>query len=951
MAPGLNHLLDPQTTDWVDGRSPPALGDSEDDEMAQLERTYQQSQIRAGEEVELFGKWLDECTLRRGSPAEKRARIFKLVKHYHEYYQDKANNLRERRRLNKAARGGSTHGTDMDLDEDEDRQVGDDSVELRRWETEAQTWDLLRRLLPLRHREFSPPQASAKGSKAPRSRKQYWDDFLLSDSTASERQAVLKWLQSNASTGPDIDDLVEEFQQKAERGDFITHGWLHTRTDIKQIKRMNAWPHVLDPQNPELSDFSTVTQLDPDAMTRQGRKLKPQDEFFERAIWLGCFELLRRGQSIDEIRDWCLVRTEAWRASAMSALPLSLWDDDDQPNFDPTSVVLWRRMCYALVKQGGTDDFERAVYGLLSGDITSVEKVCKTWDDFLFANYNALLRTQFDSYLIEQLASEAVASIAHSMPAFNALQYHGEAGGTVAKRLVTTLENDKRTLAEAKTVTKAVQGAILANDLDAYFFHQGQTLSSAANEREKSHLLTDFNLSLGLGKSDPAKYATLQDHDSLRIIAHILIINQALKTVDAPDHDRRGSSIFQPRLQTQEHILVSYISFLRLAGLDDMIPLYCSKLSGSRPYSILSRNLIHITDRDDQITKLNLIARLGLDIHTFLQQHPQNFLSEITDVSGTFPAKGAFKILSKDPASIRYGRILKEDFMDEPWDQIQPLDENLIRSIEWLNLDSGLLLDTCEYGIQIYKYFLKHMHLDAARTFQTRAPVVEIIRLKTGKDVVEGSDATWIEEIFADPVAHDQVPDDGGIAEFGASRARVKGAVRNMWELECLVKALDAIETVSGIAQLVRENPDNQDKNLFNELGLVVKNVKLFMKPLLKNWLLFSNEDDDDFQNIREAYLIEAIMGYVSALHFAGMSLSRDFLLECMDLAAKIAQKDSDVAQLFVKTGRMKELVEAFASCSKALAIWTVDHKKGSQTTPKKFRETGWSRELWSVKP
>lgn len=97
------------------------------------------------------------------------------------------------------------------------------------------------------------------------------------------------------------------------------------------------------------------------------------------------------------------------------------------------------------------------------------------------------------------------------------------------------------------------------------------------------------------------------------------------------------------------------------------------------------------------------------------------------------------------------------------------------------------------------------MHLDAARTFQTRAPVVEIIRLKTGKDVVEGSDATWIEEIFADPVAHDQVPDDGGIAEFGASRARVKGAVRNMWELECLVKALDAIETVSGIAQLVRE--------------------------------------------------------------------------------------------------------------------------------------------------
>lgn len=390
----------------------------------------------------------------------------------------------------------------------------------------------------------------------------------------------------------------------------------------------------------------------------------------------------------------------------MSALPLSLWDDDDQPDFDPTSVVLWRRMCYALVKQGGTDDFERAVYGLLSGDITSVEKVCKTWDDFLFANYNALLRTQFDSYLIEQSGSEAVSSIAHSMPAFNALQYHGEAGGTVAKRLVTTLENDKRTLNEAKTVEKAVQGAILANDLDAYFFNQGQTLASAASEGEKSPEQRPLNRSLGLGKSDPAKYAASKDWDSLRIIAHILIIIQALKNVDAPDNDRRGSSIFQPRLQTQEHILVSYISYLRDSGLDDMVPLYCSKLSGSRAYSVMSRNLIHITDRDDQITKLNLIARLGLDIHTFLQQHPQNFLSEITDISGTFPAKGAFKILSNETASLRYGRILKEDFMDEPWDQIQTLDENLIRSIEWLNLENGLLLDTCEYGIKIYKYFL-----------------------------------------------------------------------------------------------------------------------------------------------------------------------------------------------------------------------------------------------------
>lgn len=107
---------------------------------------------------------------------------------------------------------------------------------------------------------------------------------------------------------------------------------------------------------------------------------------------------------------------------------------------------------------------------------------------------------------------------------------------------------------------------------------------------------------------------------------------------------------------------------------------------------------------------------------------------------------------------------------------------------------------------------------------------------------------------------------------------------------------------------------------------------------------------DEDFQALREAYIPETVLAYISSLHFAGTSLSRDSLLECMDLAAVIAEKNSDVAHEFLRSGRMKELVEAFASCSKALAIWTSDNKKGSQTSSKKMRELGWSRELWSIK-
>ena len=100
---------------------------------------------------------------------------------------------------------------------------------------------------------------------------------------------------------------------------------------------------------------------------------------------------------------------------------------------------------------------------------------------------------------------------------------------------------------------------------------------------------------------------------------------------------------------------------------------------------------------------------------------------------------------------------------------------------------------------------------------------------------------------------------------------------------------------------------------------------------------------------MRAAYIPETVLAFVSCLQFVGTSLSRDYLLECMDLAASIAEKGSDAAHEFVASGRMKELVAAFASCSKALAIWTSE-KKGSQASSKKLREMGWSRELWSVK-
>jgi nuclear pore complex protein Nup107 len=791
--------------------------------MADLETTYQESSIRAGEEVDYFAAQLDRYnTDLTGSPAENRAQIFRLVDSYYTYSRKRADRLREREPRERSARGGSWQragSADMDIDETGHVDDAVSTEEARRAEEEAQTWDLLRRILPVRYRDQTASQLRNVDDAATRTRRQWWNDFLVADSVARERKIVLEWLQNSASYGPPIDEVVSELQQSAERGDILAHGWLHTRHKIKLQKSVNGYQGVLDPHDAaaaqsHLGSNTMITQLDPDAVTRQSRKLEPQDEFFERSIWLGCFEMLRRGCSMTEIRDWCSERTELWRAASIAPLPLSSPEDEEQPDFEPSSLVLWRRMCFAAARDGGTGEYDRAVYGLLAGDIASVEKVCKSWDDFLFAHYNALLRTQFDTYLVKH-GGDGATRAAEQFPSFNAVLHHSDPM-TVSKRLVASLETDPRTRKEAIRTAKALQGAIVSNEVDRHLFHQGLVLSRNANQKEKSKLIPEVSLAL-VENFNQDKYFGLGDHDGLRILAHVLIIISTLDRLSGFTKDRGA---LQARHQAQENIISAYISFLRLAHLEEMIPLYCSKLYGARVYETLSRNLIHIVDTDDRDHQLTIMRKLGLDLAQFAKVQPLIYLEDVQDLSLGCEAKGRFKILESGPATLKYGRVVRPDFFGEDSEFVDPEDDLIIRAMEWLLLVPGLFVETCTYAVRIYKYLLsmsapcsvfsplmliehtERTRLRAARAFSDRISGREIVKTKSPIPIREASEDSgpgWFEEF-----ATGDFP-----AEFleacQMGKDKLITLVRNVWELECLVRALDSMETLSSLAGLSRE--------------------------------------------------------------------------------------------------------------------------------------------------
>lgn len=678
---------------------------------------------RVGREVEKFAEVLDGYNPQRADTAEQRhGMTVELIEIYHGIARETLGRLREQheserlRSRGKAWRKmwapGLKIANDTDeLDSDYEDSPGAQSsfkttlADLERWEQEAQTWDLLARLVEVRHPAPEADKMSVEHQSAIHrysTEQELWDDFLKTDELAIERKTVLEWLKDAAQeSGEDINEMVKELHQNAERGDIIAHGWIHTKTAIKQTKRNLGSHECLDPESNDVKSIhlnssnteTLVSQLDPDVMARQGRKLQVEDQYFERAIWLGCYEMLRRGTGPDEIREWCMDRTQIWRAVSMASLPNERMKNTKDENGDnepanSASWGLWRRMCFALARQTGADEYERAVYGVLSGDVSSVEPVCRSWDDFLFTHYSALLQTQFDTYL-QNLGSRASITISMSnFGVFDAVQFHGDPK-TAVERFIESLANDPRTRKEASRPMKMIQGVLIANQFPTFIIQQGLALSKFANEKTISNTIPFEDVQL----DNLEKYIRLEDYDSLRVLTHVILVYMGLGV------DLGG---FKTRHRV-ENVICAYIQFLKLSGKEELIPLYCSQLTGNRRYATLSRSLIDITDHEQRVTQIKLMRDLGIDVQNFITSQARFLLGDHQeDPNDGYPAAEKFKLFTTLPGSEE--PFLKLDFFGEE-DKIDRVDMLLIRSLEWYLLVDGLWSELFYIGCVLYCRF------------------------------------------------------------------------------------------------------------------------------------------------------------------------------------------------------------------------------------------------------
>jgi nuclear pore complex protein Nup107 len=171
------------------------------------------------------------------------------------------------------------------------------------------------------------------------------------------------------------------------------------------------------------------------------------------------------------------------------------------------------------------------------------------------------------------------------------------------------------------------------------------------------------------------------------------------------------------------------------------------------------------------------------------------------------------------------------------------------------------------------------------------------------------------------------------------------------YELSRLVDAIEALAVWRNEEQKYITRV-TKPPNVPDRLKDAFKAVKEAMAPILRGILQRSVDlgEEEDLAFIRNHYIPEIVVAYNTVLHAAGNLITRDYLLESMQLSVTIADgtrngESNGLQEAFVKAGRMRELVESFALTSKVMLILKAEGKPWKQGKDSKGADLG----VWEI--
>lgn len=454
---------------------------------------------------------------------------------------------------------------------------------------------------------------------------------------------------------------------------------------------------------PGISGASKIVRsLDPDAESRGEGKWDLEDANYAKALHRTLFEYARSAQ-LDAAFDLARQADQPWRAASLRGAMLyhrtinglESEDDDEEDELmnggtsgsstggGNRNRLLWKAVCSKIASNPSLDQFERALYGSLSGQLSSVLAVSETWEEHLWAYINASLETRIDLSFEQEADKEAswwgpsgggTIKVVELKGATSVGQASQEKPSSVKVELRDVFEKLKNTEKgvvhlEASNPYHIVQEAVILDGVSDLLIHVESRL-------------TEMKVSI-----EPRKYAHL-----VRFFSHLILY---LRLLERPLPSATCNSILR-----------HYVEVLEVAGEDELVAMYASSLeaqSAEESYAHFLKSLNLDTPTADRRSALLRAEEHALDMAAVARLVVRSIFAESVEALETRQG------WTVDPI----GALSQE---------LTETEARLIWAVDWLTFDGSTAADAIFQTNALMRAFLSRGRIHAARTLIYNLP-------------------------------------------------------------------------------------------------------------------------------------------------------------------------------------------------------------------------------------
>lgn len=439
------------------------------------------------------------------------------------------------------------------------------------------------------------------------SEEQLIGNFYLSNGEIRRMQLVTDWLEAN-----EANDL--DYKDEEDKVEFYSEGPTAWESTFHAMRaKYNIDISQLDiTMNPN-AGLELCSAMDPDAPIRTKRSLAHADKEVEIRLFKHLFRFVRAGK-LDEGQELAQRVGYYWLSASLDG-----WLPHSDPNLDDESLGtvaihqpfeirpvsgnkkrnIWKKICFESSRISGLSSFEKAILGVLGGNLKSVLPVCDSWSDQLWARLRCSIDIKIERGLKSRIPQE-------NRPTSDDYPQEFYDNYQDIKTIFKSIK-DQKLLSPFKeaTIHQTVQKFLILNDIDGL-------LNQLGDWCEK--LEYDNNLAENDGAVSP---------HFLRFFAHVVLFLRDIKLVTA--EDVRGTKITE-----------AYISLLTRQKLIESVAHYTTFLPRDNQIVSFARLLATIDDRDERKHCLKIAKESKLEIDEITQTVVEIIMAENNIASESF---------------------------------------------------------------------------------------------------------------------------------------------------------------------------------------------------------------------------------------------------------------------------------------------------------------------------